>query len=231
MTRRAWRLLVCGLVLVAAVAAGSVVLASRSSGEVAGPQISATLPDLSPTQWKTVKARLARRGFDRRNALIVGSSSMERPPFVLVAATPGGGRACFFAARGVRLGPATCPGRTSVVAFTLAIDSHTEVVAAVAGRSIVKFALAGRTGCGLGLLPPNVWNAVSFEGMFILDQGAITGFCAGTTPRDASSHSPSSPSRHPPCPLCIRPSPVRFRSIRGRTRSRGASPRARHQTA
>jgi hypothetical protein len=170
MTLRARLILAVGLALVVATAAGSLVLAGgpAEAPPGAGPVVTAGVQHLSPAQWRTVQARLARRGFDRVTARIMGGSGLERPPLVLVVATPGGGKACYFAARGVRLGPATCIGRTSLVAFTLGVGVDTEVVAGAGNVGIVRFSLGDRTTCGLSFQPFRIWNGFSFEATFKL---------------------------------------------------------------
>lgn len=181
MTLRAWLILAVGLVLVAATAAGSLILASRpaEAGAGAGPVVTAGVQYLSPAQWRTVQARLARRGFARVTARIVGGSGLERPPLVLVVATLGGRKACYFAARGVRLGPATCLGRTSLVAFTLGVGADTEVVAGAGYYGIVRFSLGDRTRCGLSFQPFRIWNGVSFEATFKLNDPLHQRFLRG----------------------------------------------------
>ena len=98
---------------------------------------------------------------------------------MLVGATPGGGKACFFAARGVRLGPATCIGRTTLVAFTLGVGADVEVVAGAGNAGIVRFSLGDRTSCGLSFQPFRIWNGVSFEATFKLSDPSHQRFLRG----------------------------------------------------
>jgi hypothetical protein len=114
-TRRAWKILVLGLVVIAGLG-GFAASQGRSSSS---PEIAPSWGLYAPRQWNAVTSRFARRGFARDSVRVVtGTRLADGHPFALIGARSNAGRTCFAVARGGVLGAAICRFSKPVTVFT-----------------------------------------------------------------------------------------------------------------
>lgn len=113
-TRRAWKLLVVGAVVVAAIG-GFAATQGRTS------PVTKALPSwglYSSSQWNGITSAFARRGFSRDSVRVVtGTKLANGQSFALVGARSNGGRTCFAVARRGAIGTTICRFSKPVTVF------------------------------------------------------------------------------------------------------------------
>jgi hypothetical protein len=112
-TRRAWILLVAGVLLAGAV--GGFALANRGESAVFKPTASWNM--FRPAQWRAVQASAAARGFTRTSLHVVAATSKgDGTPLALLAGRQSG-RTCFVPVAGHALGRTVCKLDRPLVVF------------------------------------------------------------------------------------------------------------------
>jgi hypothetical protein len=113
-TRRAWMMAAVGALL-AATLGGFVVTRSGSSAPF---KPLASWGAFTPAQWKSLSARLEKRGFTASSIHVVESVQNDRHMLTLVAATTARGHTCFVPVHGVTLAQSICHMTKPVVLYT-----------------------------------------------------------------------------------------------------------------
>jgi hypothetical protein len=164
MKRRVWMILAADLAA-GAVFAGAVLAGSGPSSTVFQPT-SASWGLFSPAQWKTVQARVVRRGFEPVGIRIVGGVTLlpQRQPLAFVAGTTGG-RVCIVPVEGARLGPTTCSVDKPIVLFRPPGTTQGMLLGLV-GHGVVGLSATDREGNVLGLPLVRVGAMLTFAADF-----------------------------------------------------------------
>jgi hypothetical protein len=175
MKRRVWMILAADLAA-GAVFGGAILAGGGSSPTVIQPS-SSSWGLFSPAQWKTVQARVVRRGFEPAGIRVAGGMMLlpERKPFAFVAGTTGG-RVCVVPVSGIRLGPTTCSAKKPIVLFR---STHTTkgMLLGLVGRGVVGLSATDREGNVLGLPLIRVGAMLTFADDF---PGAVSLRAYGT---------------------------------------------------
>ncbi|MGZ4292541.1 MAG: hypothetical protein ACXVQQ_08085 [Gaiellaceae bacterium] len=194
MTRRAWRLLVCGLVLVAAAASGAAIFEheARSASPIeytVSPVEHTWSSVFSPAKERIVQTGLRRRGLDPQSAGIVGLvMRTEKPwPFALLAAKSRNGQQCFVPVLGVQLGPTTCGAAAPMVVFITRdrfriapVPTQTDTsVLGVAGSGVAAANVGDRRGACTDMGPVTVGGVLTFLGTSTPDEPILRAYDAG----------------------------------------------------
>jgi hypothetical protein len=131
-TRRAWTILVVGVLLAASL--GGFVLLDR--GQASGFKPLASGGVFTPAVWERVKQRVARRGFDPASIHVLTSAGGPQggKTLTLLGASRPSGAHCFIVARGTTLDASICRLAKPVTVFT-ARDQFYEIGATGQGHS------------------------------------------------------------------------------------------------
>ena len=160
MTPRAWKTLVLGAVVIAAVG-GFAMSQGRSSASI---RPAAHWGLYSSAKWDAVTASFARRGFARDSVRIVTAARLANgQPFALLGARSTTGRTCFAVARGTVLGDTICSISKPLMVFsapdTCAACSpgrpalKTRSILGLARSDVTATLISQRREAGLGVVP------------------------------------------------------------------------------
>jgi hypothetical protein len=140
-TRRAWTILVAGVLLSASL--GGFVLLDR--GQASGFKPLASGGMFTPGVWEAVKQRVAQRGFTAASTRVLtsaGGGPQSGKALTLLGASRPSGANCFIVARGTTLGASICRLAKPVTVFT-ARDHFYEIGASGRGHSFPATAAIG----------------------------------------------------------------------------------------